>query len=165
LVPIYQTKRRHTSEARDLPEQDALSKPLYDALPHREAQFLTQTRNPQFSASPSPPLLFLYYTLFFSSSLPTLPSTWFTDLLSIILCFSLHILPLSCLSQLTILPAVEDSKQPDCRRIVLVCFYLRRCKPCLKHFTFKTFKCTVCPRNKFDMREIWDKGLSKYFDK
>ena len=48
---------------------------------------------------------------FFSSSLPTLPSTWFTDLLSIILCFSLHILQLSSLAAracLTILPAVED---------------------------------------------------------
>jgi len=82
---------------------------------------------------------------FFSSSLPTLLSTWFTDLLSIILCFSLHILQLSSLAAracLTILPAVQDSKQPHFRYTVR--FFFRHCKPYHNQFTFKRFKCTVC---------------------
>jgi hypothetical protein len=41
-APLYQTKRRYTSEARDHPEQHALSEPLCDALPRRETQFHTQ---------------------------------------------------------------------------------------------------------------------------
>jgi hypothetical protein len=73
----------------------------------------THTNDNRQSSAPTSPLRFLHYTLF-SSSLPTLPSMWFTDLLSIIFRLSLRHSPSLVLSHVCTSPyhnlAAEDSK-------------------------------------------------------
>jgi len=54
---------------------------------------------------------------------------------------------------LSILPAVEDSKQPDFR--YTVGFYFRHCKPYLNYFTLRKCKCTVCKQRQSSISDSW----------